>query len=82
MNAKRIKIILGVLGIVIGLPVALILTAFACSSIMDKTNETIVSSGVTRRYLLYVQEPTIGPSQRHWSSACTPERHGRRLKWQ
>ena len=51
---KRKKIILGVLTIVIGLLVALILTAFACFSIMDKTNGTIVSSGVTRRYLLYV----------------------------
>lgn len=54
MKAKRRKIILGVLVIVIGLPVAFILTAYACVSIMDKTNGTIVSSGVTRRYLLYV----------------------------
>ena len=54
MKSKRKRIILGVLTIVIGLPVALILTAFACFSIMDKTNGTIVSSGVTRRYLLYV----------------------------
>lgn len=38
MNHKRKKIILGVLLIVIGLPVALILTAFASFSIMDKTN--------------------------------------------
>ena len=53
-NGKRRKIIVGVLVIVIGLPVAFILTAFACFSIMDKTNGTIVSSGVTRRYLLYV----------------------------
>jgi len=52
MKGKRKKIILGVLGIVIGLPVAFILTAFACFSIMDKTNGTIVSLGVTR--LLYV----------------------------
>lgn len=48
------KIILGVLLIVIGLPLALILTASACFYIMDKTNRTIVSSDVTRRYLLYV----------------------------
>lgn len=54
MKSKRKKIILGVLVIVIGLPVASILTAWVCSSIMDKTNGTIVSSGVTRRYLLYV----------------------------
>ncbi len=32
----------------------MILTAFACFYIMDKTNGTIVSSGMTRRYLLYV----------------------------
>lgn len=50
----RKKIILGVLLIVIGLPLALILTASACFYIMDKTNRTIVSSDVTRRYLLYV----------------------------
>ena len=43
-----------VLAIVIGLPAAIILTASVCFSIMDKTNGTIVSSGVTRRYLLYV----------------------------
>jgi polyhydroxybutyrate depolymerase len=54
MKSKRKKIILGALTIVIGLPVAFILAAFACFSIMDKTNGTIVSSGVTRRYLLYV----------------------------
>ena len=54
MKGKRRKIIVGVLVIVIGLPVALILTAWVCVSIMDKTNGTIVSSGVTRRYLLYV----------------------------
>lgn len=36
------------------LPVAFALAALACFSIMDKTNGTIVLSGVTRRYLLYV----------------------------
>jgi polyhydroxybutyrate depolymerase len=54
MSGKKGKIIVGVLVIVIGLPVALILTALACCSIMDKTNGGMVSSGVTRRYLLYV----------------------------
>ncbi len=54
MKGKWKKIIVGVLMIVIGLPAAFILTAFACSWIMDKINGTIVSSGVTRRYLLYV----------------------------
>jgi polyhydroxybutyrate depolymerase len=51
---KTKKIIVGVLVIVIGLPVAFILTAWVYFSIMDKTNGSIVSSGVTRRYLLYV----------------------------
>ena len=62
MNRKRKKIIVGVLGIVIGLPVAFIVTAFACFSIMDKTNGTIVSSDVTRHYLLYVPK-TYDPSK-------------------
>jgi polyhydroxybutyrate depolymerase len=54
LNRKRKKIILRVLAIVTGLPLALILTAWVCFFIMDKTNGTIVSSDVTRRYLLYV----------------------------
>lgn len=54
MKGKTKKVLLAILALVIGLPVAIILTAFACFSLMDKTNGTIVSSGVTRRYLLYV----------------------------
>jgi polyhydroxybutyrate depolymerase len=54
MKSKRKKIILGVLTIVIGLPVALLVMVLAWTSIEDKTNGTIISSGVTRRYLLYV----------------------------
>ena len=54
MNRKRKKIILGVLTIVIVLPVALIAAALAWCAIADKTNGSIVSSGVTRRYLLHV----------------------------
>jgi len=54
MSGKKGKTIVGVLVIIIGLPVTLILTALACCSIMDKTNGSMVSSGVTRRYLLYV----------------------------
>jgi polyhydroxybutyrate depolymerase len=54
MKGKRRKIVLAVLAVVIGLPVALILAAQVCFHIMDKTNGTIISSGVTRRYLLYV----------------------------
>lgn len=54
MNGKRKKIIVGVLVIVIGLPVALMVTAAVWFSVVDKTNGTIVSSGETRHYLLYV----------------------------
>lgn len=54
MKRKWIKVVVVVLAIVIGLPLALILTALASFSFMDKTNGAIVSSGVTRRYLLYV----------------------------
>lgn len=43
-----------VLGIFIGLPIALLLTANAVFWMVDKTNGTIVSSGATRRYILYV----------------------------
>jgi polyhydroxybutyrate depolymerase len=54
MKGKRRKIIVGALVIVIGLVVALVVTLLAWAAIADKTNGTIVSSGVTRRYLLYV----------------------------
>jgi polyhydroxybutyrate depolymerase len=53
MNRNRKKIV-GALVIVIGLPVALTLTVLAWGAVSDKTNGTIVTSGVTRRYLLYV----------------------------
>lgn len=48
------RIILVALAIVVGLPLALILTAQAYFSFADRTNGSIVSSGLTRRYLLYV----------------------------
>jgi len=54
MKGKRKKIIIGVLLIVIGLPVAFVVTAFTWFSMMGETNGTIVSSGETRKYLLYV----------------------------
>src|ERR1700740_2032734 len=56
MTRKTKKIIVGVLLIVIGLPVTLIAAALAWSAIADKTNGAILSSGVTRRYLLYVPQ--------------------------
>jgi polyhydroxybutyrate depolymerase len=54
MSGKRRKILVGVLVIVIGLPVAFIVGAVAWFSMEGKTNGTIVSSGETRKYLLYV----------------------------
>lgn len=53
---KTRKIVVGLLAIVVGLPLALILAAVVCFRIMDKTNGTIVSSGLTRRYLLFVPQ--------------------------
>jgi len=54
MKRKPRNIIVAVLVIIIGLPMVLILSALACCSVMDKTNGAIVSSGIARRYLLYV----------------------------
>src|ERR1051325_28130 len=54
MKRRIKKIIYWTLGIVTGLPLALILGAFMSFSFKDKTNGSIVSSGNTRRYLLYV----------------------------
>jgi len=62
MSGKRRKIIVAVLVILIGLPVAFLVTAVAWFSMMDKTNGTIVSSDETRRYLLYVPK-TYDPSK-------------------
>jgi len=56
MKSTTRKILVALLLIFIGLPVALILTASAAFWVMDKTNGTIVSSGATRRYILYVPE--------------------------
>jgi polyhydroxybutyrate depolymerase len=54
MKIKRKTIIVGVLGTVIGVPVIFVAVLLAWCSLADKTNGTIVSSGVTRRYLLYL----------------------------
>jgi hypothetical protein len=51
---KKKKIIVDLLAIVVGLRLVLVLAAFAYFHIADKTNRTIVSSGLPRRYLLYV----------------------------
>jgi polyhydroxybutyrate depolymerase len=54
MNSPKRRIFVGVLVMVIGFPVALIVGANVCFYALDKTNGSIVSSGITRRYLLYV----------------------------
>src|SRR3974377_2263101 len=54
MEKSTKKVIFAALVILIGIPVALILAAAAYFRVVDKTNGTIFSSGVTRRYLLYV----------------------------
>jgi polyhydroxybutyrate depolymerase len=53
---KAIKIILGAVVVVVGLPLVLILTAIVWISVLDRTNGTIVSSGETREYLLHVPD--------------------------
>jgi len=62
MKSKRKRIIVAGLLVVIGLPVALLSGLLAWAAISDKTNGTIVSSGETRRYLLYVPK-TYNPSK-------------------
>ncbi|HKW74166.1 MAG TPA: PHB depolymerase family esterase [Terriglobales bacterium] len=54
MKLRWRKIILAVFLIIVALPVLFVLAALASFSIMDRTNGSIVSSGMTRRYLLHV----------------------------
>lgn len=54
MRRKRTKIIVGVLLVVVGLPLVLVAAILAWGYVSDNTNGSIVSSGITRRYLLYV----------------------------
>lgn len=56
MKSTTKKILAALSVIFIGFPMVLLLTASAAFWVMDKTNETIVSSGVTRRYILYVAQ--------------------------
>ena len=53
MTSAR-KIVIGALLAIVGLPVLLVLVIVASIHVMDRTNGTIVSSGRTREYLLYV----------------------------
>ncbi len=55
MNTKRIvKIAIGAVLVVIGLPVVLVLIVVVSVAVLDRTNGTMVSSGQKRQYLLYV----------------------------
>jgi polyhydroxybutyrate depolymerase len=54
MARKRKKIIIGVLLIVVGIPLACLATLVTWFAMERKTNGTIVSSGEPRNYLLYV----------------------------
>jgi len=60
MKSTTKKILVTLLVIFIGFPVVLFLTASAAFWMMDKTNGTIISSGVTRRYILYVPKSYDG----------------------
>ncbi len=50
------KFIVGAFALVVGLPLALVLSAIAWISFLDRTTGTIVSSGETREYLLHVPD--------------------------
>ncbi|PYO27541.1 MAG: hypothetical protein DMD73_08975 [Gemmatimonadetes bacterium] len=52
MNVK--KLVVGAMLVIVGLPVALILTVVVSVAVLDRSNGTIVSSGRPRSYLLYV----------------------------
>ncbi len=48
------RLVIGALFLIIGLPVVLSLVVLVSVSILDRTNGSMVSSGATREYLLYV----------------------------
>ncbi len=54
MKRKGTKIIIRMLLVVIGVPTLLVAAVLGWGYISDRTNGSITSSGVTRRYLLYV----------------------------
>lgn len=51
---KIVKILLGAVSIVIAVPVALLLVILAYAVAVNRADDTLVSSGETREYLLYV----------------------------
>ena len=62
MQRRTKKIIIVLLAIFVVLPIVSLGTLLAWCSVADKTNGAITSSGVTRRYLLYVPK-TYDPSK-------------------
>lgn len=61
MAARLRRVIVGIVLALVGLPVLLILGLIGTTALLNRTNGTIVSSGETRAYLLYVPpayEPT------------------------
>jgi len=62
MKARTKKILLGALLAVVGLPVALVATLVGTMALLNRTNGSIVSSGETREYLLYVP-PSYDPKR-------------------
>ena len=54
MKPRTKKVFVFVLLILVGLPLAFMASVVAWVKLSDRTNGTIVSSGTTRRYLLYV----------------------------
>jgi polyhydroxybutyrate depolymerase len=54
MKKWKRKILIAVLAIFVGLPLTLVVGGSVYGYLMDKTNGSIVSSGITRSYLLYV----------------------------
>jgi len=54
MKRKWVRIVLRTLLIAVGLPVLFVAALLAWGYVSDNTNGSMVSSGITRRYLLYV----------------------------
>ena len=57
-----LRVILGILGVITATLIVLVLAGSILFNIVNRTNGSILTSGETRRYLLYVPE-TIDPSQ-------------------
>ena len=54
MTVRVRRVILTILGVVIGAPLVTIAVVITTTALLDQTNGTIVSSGIERRYLLFV----------------------------